>query len=283
VTTIRCGAGTFALGARTYVMGVVNVTPDSFSDGGAFADAGAAIEQGERLLADGADVVDVGGESTRPGAPPVPPADEQARVLPVVRGLVARRVRAISVDTRNASTARACLDAGASWINDVSALRHDPAMIDVARAADAVVLMHMRGDDPRTMQQDVAYADVVAEVRAFLAARVAAAVDGGVEPGRILVDPGIGFGKTLAHNLALSRRLDALRGLGAGVLYGPSRKRFLGELTGIDDAALRDGATVGAVAFAASVRGADVVRVHDAKRAVEALRVVDALARSRPG
>ena len=278
MTTLRCGDRVFALGARTHVMGVVNVTPDSFSDGGAFSDAGAAVAHGERLLAEGADVLDVGGESTRPGAAPVSPADEQARVLPVVRGLVARGARAISVDTRNASTARACLDAGAAWINDVSALRHDPAMVEAARRADAVVLMHMRGDDPRTMQSGVAYDDVVVEVRAFLAARVAAAVAGGVAADRIVVDPGIGFGKELAHNVALLRRADALRGVGAALLVGPSRKRFLGALAGIDDAAQRDGATAGAVAWLAT-RGVDFVRVHDVRRAVEALRVVDALAR----
>lgn len=280
MTTLRCGDRELVLGARTYVMGVVNTTPDSFSDGGRHQDADAAIGHAMKLFDEGADVLDVGGESTRPGAEPVPVDEELRRVLPVVEGLVARGVRAISVDTRNAATARACLDAGAAWVNDVSALRHDPAMIDVARDADAVVLMHMRGDDPRTMQQGVAYDDVVQEVRAFLVARVDAAVAGGVPRARIVVDPGLGFGKTLPHNLLLSRRLDALRDLGAAVLYGPSRKRFLGELTGLSEPAARDAATVGAVCFAAA-NGADLVRVHDVRRTVEALRVVDALARAR--
>lgn len=276
--TLRCGDRELALGARTYVMGIVNLTPDSFSDGGRLPTLAGALAHAERLLEHGADVLDLGGESTRPGAEPVPVDDEIARVLPLVEALVARGIRNLSVDTRNARTARACLEAGASWVNDVSALSWDPEMAEVAARADALVLMHARGT-PETMQKGrIHYDDLVGEVRAFLEERVARAAAAGVAKERILVDPGLGFGKRLPHNLELTRRLEAFQGLSAGVLYGPSRKRFLGELTGVDDPRERDAATVGAVCFAAT-RGADVARVHDVKSAVQALRVVDALSR----
>ncbi|MEM7495734.1 MAG: dihydropteroate synthase [Myxococcota bacterium] len=274
--TVVCGGRRLALGRRTHVMGVINVTPDSFSDGGLFNSAEAAVAHGVRLLAEGADLLDVGGESTRPGAVPVPPREERARVLPVVEGLVARGVRCISVDTRNASTAAACLGAGASWINDISALRHDPAMARVARKADGVVLMHMRGT-PATMQQgEIAYDDVAREVANFLAGRVRVARDAGISPDRILVDPGIGFGKTLEHNLELSRRLDVFRPLAAGIVYGPSRKGFLGKLVEEQDPRQRTAATLGAVA-AGALQGADVVRVHDVRATVHLLRVLRSL------
>lgn len=278
VVMLRCGSREFELGTRTFVLGVVNVTPDSFSDGGDSYDVARAIEHGQRLIAEGADVVDIGGESTRPGAVAVAPELEIARVVPVIEGLVQAGITSISIDTRNAATAQAALRAGARWLNDVSALQHDPQMKAVAPDFDAVILMHARGE-PATMQQvPISYDDVVQEVSAFLRARVADALSHGVVAERLLVDPGIGFGKLLEHNLALSRALDDLRGDAAGVVYGPSRKRFLGELTGISEPALRDRATLGAVAFAAC-HGADVVRVHDVKGAVEALRIVDALAR----
>jgi len=258
-------------------MGIVNVTPDSFSDGGEHHDVDAAVAHALALLDDGADILDIGGESTRPGAEPVALAVEQRRVLPVIEALVNRGVREISVDTRNASTAAAAHAAGASWLNDVGGLGGE-GMLEVAARFDAVCIMHARGT-PRDMQKGaIVYDDVVREVAAFLDARAAAAVAAGVDPERIVVDPGLGFGKRLEHNLALTRDLAALKGRAAGVLYGPSRKRFLGELTGIDVAKDRDRATVGAVTFAAT-RGADIVRVHDVKGAVEALRVVDALYR----
>ncbi|MFZ9887359.1 MAG: dihydropteroate synthase [Myxococcota bacterium] len=277
---VRCGFREFLLGTRTHVLGVVNVTPDSFSDGGHTLDVDRAIQHGTRMMAEGADIVDVGGESTRPGAVPVGEETEIARVVPVIEGLVRAGVTAISVDTRNAATARAAVRAGARWLNDVSALQHDPQMIEVAPEFDAVILMHARGD-PATMQEvPIVYEDVVGEVRRFLEQRVAYAVAHGVAAEKLLVDPGIGFGKLLEHNLALSRSLDLLRGDAAGVVYGPSRKRFLGELTGIRVPAERDRATLGAVSFAAS-RGADIVRVHDVKGTVEALQVVDALARAQ--
>lgn len=277
--TLACGERQLALGSRTFVMGVVNVTPDSFSDGGRSCTTEAAVAHALSLLDDGADVVDVGGESTRPGAKPVTTAEELSRVQPVVEALVASGVRCLSVDTRNAATAKACLEAGASWLNDVSALRHDDGMAEVARGFDVVVLMHARGE-PETMQRGVIeYDDVVEDVARFLEERVAFAVSRGLSREQLLVDPGLGFGKRLPHNLALTRGLSRLSDVGAGVLYGPSRKRFLGELTGVSVAAERDRATVGAVCYGATV-GADVVRVHDVKGCVEALRVVDALVRA---
>lgn len=279
MTLLCCGDRSFALGARTFVMGIVNVTPDSFSGDGR-VDVGAAVAHAERLLADGADVVDIGGESTRPGAVPVPADDEVKRVLPVVAALAAKGVRCISVDTRHASTARACLDAGAAWINDVSAL-DDPDMAAVARRADALVLMHWQKAATHDARGDhVVYEDVVTEVRTFLAARMQRAREAGVEGARVVVDPGVGFGKSVEDNLALLMAPSSLRSV-APVLLGPSRKRFIGALSGVDDAAQRVAGTLGAVAVAA-MHGADIVRVHDVKAALECLRVVDAAVRKRP-
>lgn len=276
---LRCGDRDLETGSRTLIMGVVNATPDSFSDGGRFpgdwVDPERVVAHAERLLREGADILDIGGESTRPGAAPVPPDEELERVLPAIERLVARGIRNISVDTRHATTAAACLDAGASWVNDVSALQHDPAMGSVAARADAVVLMHAREMSPGEAGDRVTYVDVVAEVRAYLEARVRAAVAAGVARERIVVDPGIGFGKSVADNLALLRGGQALAALGP-LLVGPSRKRFLGTLTGIEEPARRDAATLGAVCWAA-LHGAAIVRVHDVAGAVQALKVVDAL------
>jgi dihydropteroate synthase len=271
--TLTCGDRALKLGARTFVMGVVNVTPDSFSDGGDLPTLDAALAHARALLEAGADVLDVGGESTRPGAAAVSVAEEQDRVIPLVEALAAEGVRSISVDTRNAATARAARAAGAAWLNDVSALTWDEEMPAAARAFDAVVLMHARGT-PETMQAGVIeYDAVVDDIAAYLAARLD---ESGLDPARVLVDPGIGFGKRLEHNVALTRGLERVRGRAAGVLYGPSRKRFLGEITGVDEAARRDPATHAAVALAAGW-GADVVRVHDVGGAVQAVRVSDAL------
>lgn len=258
-------------------MGVVNVTPDSFSDGGRYLSADAAIAQGLRLLDEGADLLDLGGESTRPGAEPVPADEELLRVLPVVQGLVSRGARCLSVDTRRAVVAKACLDAGASWINDVSALQDDPALAPVAAQADALVLMHRREMSAGESGDRVRYGDVLAEVHSFLAERVAAAVAAGIPRERILVDPGLGFGKSVADNLTLLTSPARLRGI-APVLVGPSRKRFLGALTGIERAEDRDAATHGAVALA-SLGEADIVRVHDVKGAVAVLKVLEAARR----
>jgi dihydropteroate synthase len=257
------------------IMGVVNVTPDSFSDGGAFEDPLAAIAHARRLVDEGASIVDVGGESTRPGADPVPAADELARVMPVVEGVAAMDLPAqISIDTMKLEVAEAALDAGATYVNDVTAFRHEPEL--AALVADRGVdccLMHMLGE-PRTMQQDPRYDDVVDDVRAFLEERVTAATRAGVPEERIQLDPGIGFGKTLEHNLELLRRLDELTTLGRPIVIGTSRKTFLGRLTG-RDVTERVHATV-ATSVIAFERGARVFRVHDVAATADALAVAAA-------
>jgi dihydropteroate synthase len=258
-------------------MGVVNVTPDSFSDGGLFLDSEAAVRHAIELSYSGADVLDVGGESTRPGSDPVPTADEIDRVVPVIKRLAAEVDAPVSVDTRKADVAAAALDAGAAIVNDVSAGRDDPRMFEVVRdRAAAMVLMHMLGD-PKTMQQDPRYEDVVAEVREFLARRVAAAEAAGIDRDRLCVDPGIGFGKSLEHNLALLRSIDALRIPGVPLVVGPSRKSFIGRITGAD-ADDRLGGTAGAVAWVVA-KGVDLVRVHDVREMRQVVAVVEAIAR----
>jgi dihydropteroate synthase len=254
------------------LMGVVNVTPDSFSDGGLYFDAGAAVAHGEELLAAGADVLDVGGESTRPGAEPVGEDEELRRVLPVIEGLAGAT---ISVDTSKAAVAAATLDAGAEIVNDVTALRGDPAMAAVcAERGATVVLMHMRGE-PRTMQTEPRYDDVVAEVGEFLAARLGFAVEAGIPEQRVWLDPGIGFGKTAAHNFELLRRLDELAALGRPLVVGTSRKSFIG---GVDGSAARErlGGTIASTVLAAAA-GADVLRVHDVAEVGQALTVAAAI------
>jgi dihydropteroate synthase len=256
------------------VMGILNVTPDSFSDGGRHADYASAIEAGHAMLEAGADVLDIGGESTRPGAMPVPPEEECRRILPVIRELA--KAATISVDTRNAATMLAALEAGAEIVNDVTALRHDPAAARVlARSEASVILMHMLGDDPRTMQRDPRYGDVALEVAQFLAERVAWVERQGIPRARIAVDPGIGFGKRLPHNLALMDRLPLLAGLGCPILVGVSRKRFIGELSGVEQADQRVAGSV-AAAIAAAQRGATILRVHDVAETAQALRVLAA-------
>ncbi len=261
---------------RTYVMGVLNVTPDSFSDGGAFADAAAAIVHGRALVAAGADVVDVGGESTRPGAVAVPAKNEAARVIPVVRALA--DLVTVSVDTYKAEVAAAALDAGAEIVNDVSGGTLDPELFAVvARHRAAVIVGHLRGT-PADMQTHARYDDVVREVVAELGARVAAAVAAGVARGRIFVDPGLGFAKSGEHNLALLSRLGELAALGCPLVVGASRKSFLGKLTGRDVAA-REVATAAAHAIAIE-RGAAMVRVHDVAAQKDAVAVADAIRRA---
>jgi dihydropteroate synthase len=255
-------------------MGIVNVTPDSFSDGGRFLDPEAAVAHGRALRAEGADVLDVGGESTRPGAAPVGADAERARVEPVVAALAAEGA-VVSVDTTKASVARAALAAGARWVNDVSALRFDPDLAGVVADAGAeVCLMHMLGE-PRTMQEAPRYDDVVDDVTAFLAERLAAAVAAGIAEERIWLDPGIGFGKTLEHNLALLGRLDELVALGRPVLVGTSRKSFLGRLAG---GAGPDDRLPGTIAtnVLARAKGAAAFRVHDVAAVRAALTVADA-------
>lgn len=260
------------------LMGIVNVTPDSFSDGGMFAGPQDAADHAERLLTEGATIVDIGGESTRPGSDPVPAAEEIARVVPVIEALLAKVPGAVvSVDTRKTEVARAALAAGACIVNDVSAAA-DAGMFALVRESGAgLVLMHMMGD-PKTMQVDPRYDDVVGEVRGFLALRLAAAEDAGISRDRLCVDPGIGFGKNLEHNLALLHSVGSFRHLGVPVAAGVSRKRFIGQLIATDDADARIDGTAGAVAWCATQR-VDVLRVHDVKTMSRVVSVVDALMR----
>jgi dihydropteroate synthase len=259
-------------------MGIVNVTPDSFSDGGLFLDADAAIAHGRELFAQGADILDVGGESTRPGAEPVAADEEIRRVVPVIEALADDGAR-VSIDTTKAEVARRSLAAGATIVNDVAALRFDPELARVtAEAGAGCVLMHMLGD-PRTMQDDPRYDDVVSDVKAFLEERLAYAVAEGIPEERIWLDPGIGFGKTLDHNLELIARLDEIVAIGRPVVFGASRKSFLGKLTGRQvDERLAGTIAANIIAYA---RGARVFRVHDVPANVDALKVAAATVRRR--
>ncbi|MEP7182158.1 MAG: dihydropteroate synthase [Betaproteobacteria bacterium] len=268
VATLRCGRFAVDL-SRPQVMGIVNVTPDSFADGGSCLDPARAIERARQQVADGAAIVDIGGESTRPGAAEVPESDELARVVPVVAALAADGV-VVSVDTRKPAVMRAAFAAGAAMVNDVSALAAPGAIAACADAGVGVCLMHMRGA-PATMQQAPDYADVVVEVCEFLLQRARACEAAGIGRERIVLDPGFGFGKTLAHNLALLHGLDALVATGYPVLAGLSRKSMLGLLTGrpVEE---RLAASV-AAAIAAVARGAAIVRVHDVRETVDALKV----------
>ncbi len=257
-------------------MGILNVTPDSFSDGGRFLSADDALARARVMRAEGADIIDVGGESTRPGAEPVDTAAERRRVLPVIEALAAVSGALISVDTAKAAVAREAVRLGACIVNDVSAMTADPAMCAVVRDSGAgVVLMHRRGT-PRTMQEDPRYDDVVEEVAVWLEARVTAAVEGGIARAAIAVDPGIGFGKTVVHNAALVARLDRLSALGCPVLAGMSRKRFIGALSGVPDPAGRLAGSLAAAACAV-LRGAHILRVHDVAASVQAVRVAAAI------
>jgi dihydropteroate synthase len=259
------------------IMGILNVTPDSFSDGGLFLDPERAIAHGVELAAEGADILDVGGESTRPGAEAVDAAEERARVEPVIAGLASAEGPGaeLSIDTSKAAVAAIALDRGATIVNDVTALRADPDLAGLcAERRCTVVLMHMQGD-PRTMQLEPSYDDVVDDVRAFLAERIEAAVDAGVDERRIWVDPGIGFGKTMIHNLELLQRLGELRELGRPIVIGTSRKSFLGRLTG-REAHERLGGTIASNVLALA-GGADVFRVHDVAEVARALRVAAAI------
>jgi dihydropteroate synthase len=256
------------------LMGVVNVTPDSFSDGGLFLDADVAVAHGEELAREGADILDVGGESTRPGAEAVGAAEEVARTEPVVAALVGAG-HVVSIDTSKLAVAEAALDAGASIVNDVTALRGDPEIAAlVAERGAGLVLMHMQGD-PGTMQTDPRYDDVVEDVKAFLAERTEVAVAAGVAEERIWLDPGIGFGKTLDHNLELLRRLGELRELGRPLVVGTSRKSFIGKIDG-SEVGDRLGGTIASSVLAAE-RGAEVLRVHDVAACRQALAVAAAI------
>ena len=271
------------IGDRTpdpVIVGVLNVTPDSFSDGGNYLDPERAAARAATMLNEGAQIIDVGGESTRPGSDPVTPEEEARRVVPVIEQILAEQPSAVvSVDTYRSGTAEVALGAGARVINDVTALRWDPRLADVvAEARCPVILMHMLGE-PRTMQCDPRYGDVVREVREFLARRAESAVAAGVEDDNIILDPGIGFGKTLEHNLALLNHLDSIVELGFPVLVGVSRKSFIGELTGVENPRKRLFGTVAGNVLAYE-RGATLFRVHDVRANREALKVARAVLRA---
>ncbi|MDP1682867.1 MAG: dihydropteroate synthase [Burkholderiales bacterium] len=269
---LHCGRFTFSL-SRPLIMGIVNVTPDSFSDGGQYYSPQQAIEHGFTLVEAGADMLDIGGESTRPGATPVSEKDELARVLPVLEGLRECRA-ALSIDTQKPAVMRAVLAAGADMVNDVNALQTPGALAAVAQSNAAVCLMHKQGD-PQTMQQLSLYHDVVEEVKAFLQARVEAAIEAGITPNRIVIDPGFGFGKNLEHNVALFRGLPSFKDMEVPLLAGLSRKSMLGKIAHLE-VNERIHASI-AAALLAVMKGAKIVRVHDVKATREALAIVNAV------
>jgi dihydropteroate synthase len=272
--TWRAGPHVLDCRARTFVMGIVNVTPDSFSDGGRFFDPEMAVSRGIEMVGDGADIIDIGGESTRPGSDPVSIEDEQERVVPVIKRLAAEVQAPISVDTRKHEVAEAALDVGASIVNDVTA-GGDPEMFRLVRDSGAgMVLMHMKGE-PKTMQKSPHYDDIVREVHEYLGGRVRAAVEAGVSWDHLCVDPGLGFGKNTDHSLRLMKETDALLDLGRPVLVGPSRKSFIGDALGTEVGERLEG-TAGAVAYMVA-KGAHIVRVHDVKEMARVVRVIDAI------
>lgn len=282
-TILSWKSHTLTFGGRTLIMGIVNVTPDSFSDGGRFLKTDDALNQARDLIRDGAHIIDIGGESTRPYAEEVSEDQEMERVIPVIEALAARFAIPISVDTTKAAVAEAAIKAGAAMINDVSAFELDPGMAAMAANYDVpVILMHMRGK-PRTMQIDPTYDDVVADVRDYLKAAIDRAVAAGIDRAKVIIDPGIGFGKTLTHNLLLIRHLDALTDLGVPVLVGPSRKTFIRKLVTPADQSdfipshpMVETGTQAAVA-AAVMNGARIVRVHDVANTRAMLAVLDAI------
>lgn len=271
------------LGRRTCIMGVVNVTPDSFSDGGKFLAHDTAVAQGLKLAADGADILDIGGESTRPFSDPVSAAEEIERVIPVIEKLADQLTIPISIDTMKAEVARRAIKAGASMINDVSALRFDPALGDMARKFDTpVVLMHMLGS-PKTMQESPAYDNLIADITDFLKDAIERAQKHGISKSKLIIDPGIGFGKTVSHNLFLIRHLQAFAALDVPILIGPSRKAFIRKLLKDEqeddiapDLPIVETGTQAAVA-AAVLYGAHIVRVHDAANTRATIRILDAI------
>jgi dihydropteroate synthase len=267
--------GRLDFSAGCLVMGILNVTPDSFSDGGQFLDRDKAIEHGLRMAAEGAAILDVGAESTRPGSRPVSAKEQIQRAVPVIEALVQQVKIQISIDTHDVEVARAALDAGASMVNDITALADDRMAAWVAQRAVPVVLMHMQGT-PATMQASPSYGDVVGEVLAFLSERAAKAQAAGIPKERIFIDPGIGFGKTLEHNLALLRHLDRLVATGYRVLVGPSRKRFIGQITGRDRPADRVFGTAAVVARCVAA-GVSVVRVHDVSAMVDVVKMAGSM------
>ncbi len=271
---------TFAWGERTYLMGVLNVTPDSFSDGGDFENLGAAIAQAQALVAAGADILDIGGQSTRPGAPQVSLDAELNRVIPVIEGLRSHSevcaTVPISVDTTRAEVAQAAIAAGADLINDISGATFDPQMLNVvAHLQVPLILMHLRGT-PQTMQTLTDYEDLIGEICQFLATRIDAAIAAGIKRSHLLIDPGIGFAKTYAQNLQILRELSAFQALGCGILVGPSRKSFIGRILDRPEPKERVWGTA-AACCAAIAAGADIIRVHDVREMADVCRVADAI------
>ncbi len=277
----RCGSREWRFPGRPLIMGVLNLTPDSFSDGGRFATPAKALQQAHAMIAAGADIIDLGGESTRPGAETVPSAEEIRRVLPVVRALAGETAIPISIDTRKAPVAAAALAAGASIVNDISGLHCDPEMIEVVRDSQAgAVLMHMRGT-PQNMQQFTAYHDLTGEIRDYFLAIMERTRQAGIAGERLILDPGIGFSKTAEQNLQIIAELPRLADLGRPLLLGPSRKSFIGKLLDLPDPADRGSGTLGALAVAVW-QGAGILRVHEVQAAREAAIVAAAIRDSRP-
>ncbi len=274
---MKIGGRTFRFGRRTYIMGILNVTPDSFSDGGRFINFRDAVDHGKKMVDDGADIIDVGGESTRPGALPVSAGEEMKRVIPVVRELSKIRGAVISIDTTKSKVADEAVKAGASMINDVSALRSDKEMAKVAaRRKVPVALMHMLGN-PRTMQENPAYDDLIFDIISCLQNSITLAIKGGVLKSRIIVDPGFGFGKTVEHNLEILRRLKELKVLGCPILIGTSRKSTIGEILGLPPDKRLEGTA--ATVVSAIAGGADIIRVHDVAEISRVARMADAIYR----
>lgn len=265
-------------GAAVKIMGILNVTPDSFSDGGKFASEQSAINQANQLIEAGADILDVGGESTRPFADPVPTEEELRRVIPVIEAVRKKHPTiSISIDTTKAAVASSAIQAGADIINDISALQKDPEMISLAKKTNVpIIIMHMQGT-PSDMQLKPVYKDVVMEIIAFLKERISSITGCGIDRKRLIVDPGIGFGKTLEHNLSLLKHLDQFATLGLPVLLGHSRKRFLGTITGVEEEQQRDLATAVVAAICATPSNIAIVRVHDVASTRQALMIAEAI------
>jgi len=277
----QCRDRSLVLGGRTLVMGILNVTPDSFSDGGDFYDPSAAVDRALEMVSQGADIIDIGGESTRPGAEPVTGPDEIKRTIPIIEKIRQQSDVFLSIDTMKSEVALQAIEAGADIINDVSAFEADPKMVEVAAESRAgVVLMHMKGS-PKAMQNNPTYGNVVDEVRDYLQARLKFAEEHGVVRERLVIDPGIGFGKTTNHNLELLRNLPELPVMGVPLLVGASRKRFIGELTGRTEPADRRAGSLG-VALWAVMRGAHILRVHDVIDTCDACKLVDTLLIGEP-
>ena len=272
---LRCRSGNLQLGEKTLIMGVLNITPDSFSDGGLFFEPHKAIEHGLRMAAEGADIIDVGGESSRPGSDPVPLDEELKRVIPVIEGLASRLEIPISVDTYKSQVAEQAIEAGAQMINDISGLRFDPQMPAVAaRYGTPLIIMHIK-ESPKTMQQDPSYEDLMGEIIDYLREGIEKAAGGGVDPQQVIVDPGIGFGKRVQDNLVIINRLEALNTLGRPLLIGTSRKSFIGAVLNLE-MHQREIGTLTTVAVSV-FKGAHIVRVHDVAPMKQTVKMVDAI------